>query len=76
MYTAGKLSVGVSYGEGSQDEASTVLGSSPAVTNTLIMGFTRYMLTDNLTWLGEIQSFESDAQANYKALIMGMQFNF
>ena len=76
MYTAGKLSVGVSYGEGFQDEASTVLGSSQAITNTLIMGFTRYMLTENLTWLGEIQSFESDAQANYKALIMGMQFNF
>lgn len=76
MYTSGKFSVGVSYGEGSQDDASTVLGSSPDITNKLLMGFTRYMLTDNLAWIGELQSFESDAQSNYKALILGMQFNF
>jgi len=76
MYTAGKFSVGISYGEGSQDAVSTVLGSSPEITNKLLMGFTRYKLTDNLTWIGEVQNFESEAQANYKALILGMQLNF
>ncbi|WP_340104059.1 porin [Rhodohalobacter sp. 8-1] len=76
MYTAGKLSVGISYGEGSQDAVSTVLGSSPEITNQLLMGFTRYKLTDNLTWIGELQNFESEAQANYQALVLGMQLNF
>ena len=76
MYTAGNFSVGVSYGEGSQDEASTVLGSSPEITNKLLMGFTRYKVTDNLTWIGELQNFESEAQANYQALVLGMQLNF
>ena len=58
MYTAGKYSVGVSYGEGSQDAASNVMGSSPEITNKLLMGFTRYKITENLTWIGELQSFE------------------
>jgi len=76
MYTAGNFSVGVSYGEGSQDAVSTVLGFSPEITNQLLMGFTRYKVTDNLTWIGELQNFESQAQANYQALVLGMQLNF
>ena len=76
MYTAGKYSVGVSYGEGAQDANATVLGSSPEITNKLLMGFTRYKITDNLTWIGELQNFESEAQANYQALVLGMQLNF
>src|SRR6056297_1091444 len=76
MYTAGNFSVGVSYGEGSQDAVSTVLGSSPEITNRLLMGFTRYKVTDNLTWIGELQNFESEAQFNYQALVLGMQLNF
>ncbi|MFO7847893.1 MAG: hypothetical protein R6V27_15105 [Balneolaceae bacterium] len=76
MYTAGKFSVGASYGEGSQDANETVLGSSPDITNKLLMGFTRYKVTDNLTWIGELQNFESEDQANYKALVLGMQLNF
>jgi len=76
MYTAGNFSVGVSYGEGSQDAVSTVLGSSPEITNQLLMGFTRYKVTDNLTWIGELQNFESEAQFNYQALVLGMQLNF
>ncbi|MFO7846695.1 MAG: porin, partial [Balneolaceae bacterium] len=67
MYTAGKFSVGASYGEGSQDANETVLASSPDITNKLLMGFTRYKVTDNLTWIGELQNFESEDQANYKA---------
>lgn len=75
-YTIGKFTVGASYGEGSQDENETVLGSSPEITNKLLMGFTRYQVTDNLTWMGEVQDFESEAQDNYQALILGMQLNF
>jgi len=70
------FSVGVSYGEGSQDAVSTDVGSSPEITNKLLMGFTRYKVTDNLTWIGELQNFESEGQANYKALVLGMQLNF
>jgi hypothetical protein len=40
------------------------------------MGFTRYKMTDNLTWIGELQNFESEGQANYQALVLGMQLNF
>jgi len=76
MYTAGNFSLGLSYGEGSQDAVTTVLGSSPDITNKLLMGFTRYKMTDNLTWIGELQNFESEGQANYQALVLGMQLNF
>jgi predicted porin len=79
MYTVDNFSVGVSYGEGSQDAVSTDVGSSPEITNKLLMGFTRYKVTDNLTWIGELQNFESEGQANYKdykALVLGMQLNF
>jgi predicted porin len=76
MYTAGNFSLGLSYGEGSQDAVTTVLGSSPDITNKLLMGFTRYKITDNLTWIGELQNFESEGQANYQALVLGMQLNF
>ena len=75
-YTAGDFTLGASYGEGSQDANSTVLGSSPDITNQLLMVFTRYKLTDQLILIGEVQDFESDAQANYRAFIAGMQFNF
>lgn len=76
MYTAGNFSAGISYGEGSQESVSTVLGVSPEITNKLLMGFTRYKVTDNLTWTGELQNFESEEQANYRALVLGMQLNF
>lgn len=76
MYTAGKFSVGVSYGEGSQDAVSTMLGSSPKNANQLLIGFTRYKVTNNLTWISELQNFESGVQANYQALVLGMQLNF
>lgn len=76
MYTAGRFSVGLSYGEGSQDAASTIFGISPEITNKLLMGFSRYKLTDNLTWIGEIQNFESEVQPNYQALVLGMQLDF
>lgn len=75
-YDLNRLTLGLSYGEGSQDAATTAVGSSPDITNELLMIFSRYKLTDNLTLLGELQDFSSDAQNNYQALIIGMQFNF
>jgi predicted porin len=75
-YTAGKLTLGASYGEGEQDENSTVLGSSPDIKNELLMIFTRYNVTDSLAMIGELQDFASDAQSDYKALVVGMQFTF
>lgn len=75
-YTAGKFTAGASYGEGSQDANQTDLGSSPDITNKLLMVFTRYKVTDNLIWIGEVQNFESQAQSNYQAFILGMQLNF
>lgn len=76
QYTFNGFSLGVSYGEGSQEATETVLGSSPDITNKLLMGFARYKVTPNLTWIGELQNFESEAQANYKAVVLGMQLNF
>lgn len=75
-YDLNKLTMGVSYGEGSQDAATTLVGSSPDITNELLMVFSRYKLTDNLVVMGEFQDFSSDAQNNYQAFIIGMQFNF
>jgi len=66
----------LSYGEGSQNAVTTVVGNSPDITTKLLMVFSRYHVTDNLALLGEIQDFSSDAQNNYQALIIGMQLNF
>ncbi|MDR9417020.1 MAG: porin [Gracilimonas sp.] len=75
-YDIDRLTLGVSYGEGSQDAKQTVLGSSPEIKNTLTMLFTRYELTNNLNLLGELQNFTSDAQSDYQAVVAGMQLNF
>jgi len=75
-YDLNKLILGLSYGEGSQNAVTTVVGNSPDITTKLLMVFSRYHVTDNLALLGEIQDFSSDAQNNYQALIIGMQLNF
>jgi len=75
-YDFGNLMLGASYGEGSQDAQSTAIGSSPDITNELLMVFLRYRVTNNLVLLGEFQAFASDAQADYTAGILGMQLNF
>ncbi len=75
-YDFGRFLLGASYGEGSQDAAQTVLGSSPDITNELLMVFFRLGVTEQLTLMGEFQTFASDAQADYIAGILGMQFNF
>ncbi len=75
-YDFGGLLLGASYGEGSQNANATAVGSADDVTNELLMGFARYDITDNLTWIGEVQNFASEAQDDYQALILGLQLNF
>jgi len=75
-YDFGGFIVGASYGEGIQDGVDNPFGGSPANTNQLLMGFTRLMVTDNLTLMAEVQDFQSDAQANYNAFIVGAQLTF
>ncbi|WP_158551617.1 porin [Rhodohalobacter sp. SW132] len=75
-YKTGRFLLGASYGEGSQDSITTDVGSSNEVTNKLLMGFARYSVTDILTLMAEVQTFESESQANYSALILGTQITF
>lgn len=75
-YDFGGFLLGASYGEGSQDAVSTEVGSAGDVTNELLMGFARITVTDNLTFMLEAQSFSSEAQADYGALILGTQITF
>lgn len=74
-YDFGGFILGASYGEGSQDE----LGISPENTNQLLMGFARYMATDQLTLMAEFQDFQTsndDGQPAYNAFILGAQLTF
>src|SRR6056297_670781 len=75
-YDLNKLTLGLSYGEGSQNAVTTVVGNSQDITNELLMVFSRYHVTDNLSLLCEVQDFSSDVQSNYQALIIGMQLVF
>jgi len=68
--------LGASYGEGRQDATTTDVGSVPEVTNELLMAFARYDVTPNLKLLVEAQSFASESQADYAALILGTQITF
>jgi predicted porin len=75
-YDFGGFVLGASYGEGDQDAETTQVGSSPAITNELLMIFSRYMVNDNLTFTAEFQDFASDAQNDYNAFILGAQLTF
>lgn len=75
-YDLNNLTLGLSYGEGSQSAVTTVVGSSPNIDNELLMVFSRFKVTGSLSILGEVQNFSSDAQSNYQALIIGMQLTF
>ena len=75
-YDLNKLTLGLSYGEGSQNAVTTVVGSSPNISNELLMVFSRLKVTENLSLLCEVQDFSSDVQSNYQALIIGMQLVF
>lgn len=75
-YKLGEVRIGSSYGEGNQDSEITPVGSSPDIKNQLAMAFARTPVTDNLMVMMELQNFSSDAQTNYKAIILGTQFSF
>ncbi|NBB85199.1 MAG: porin [Bacteroidetes bacterium] len=75
-YDFGGFIVGASYGEGIQDGVTNTFGTFSRNTNQLIMGFTRIMVTDNLTFMLEVQDFQSQAQADYNAFIIGAQLTF
>ncbi|MDZ7683387.1 MAG: porin [Fodinibius sp.] len=75
-YNFGDMILGASYGEGSQQQGSSPVGSAPDITNKLAMAFARFTITDNLQIMLELQDFASQAQANYRAAIVGTQLTF
>lgn len=75
-YNFGDTILGGSYGQGSQEEGISPVGSAPEVTNKLAMAFARFTITDNLQLMIELQDFRSEAQANYRAAIFGTQLTF
>ncbi len=75
-YVLGKTTVGFSYGEGQQDATVTPVGSARDITNKLGMLFVHHKLTPAFTVIGELQDYSSDAQADYKAYVVGAQFDF
>ena len=75
-YDFGGFIVGASYGEGIQDGVTNPFDTFSRNTNQLIMGFTRLTVTDNLTFMAEVQDFSSQAQADYNAFILGAQLTF
>ncbi len=75
-YDFGGFVLGGSYGEGAHDETTNPFGTLTENTNQLLMGFARYIATDQLTLMAEFQDFQSDAQADYNAFILGAQITF
>ncbi|XOZ33142.1 porin [Halomonadaceae bacterium KBTZ08] len=73
-FEAGIHTVGASYGEGEEDSASGA--------NELTMVFSRHRVTDQLTFMVELQDYVGEGggalmpQREYTALILGSQFNF
>ena len=75
-YDINRFTVGASYGEGDQDAVTTSVGSAPEIKNQMFMWFARFGLTDHLILISEFQYFESDAQNDYVAFILGSQVTF
>lgn len=68
-YGIGRATLGVSYGEGSDDLDN--------IDTDLSMIFARYRATDAWTVMAEIQDFSSDApNSDYNAVIVGSQLTF
>ncbi|MEQ6884653.1 porin [Salicola sp. Rm-C-2C1-2] len=73
-FDAGIHTFGASYGEGEEDNASGA--------NELTMVFSRHRVTDQLTLMVELQDYVGEGggalmpQREYRALIVGSQFNF
>lgn len=79
-YKTNKSRFGVSYGEGSQDpraaDIEKDLKTVPEVKNKLTMLFLHYYLSEQFRIISELQHYQSDIQNNYKAVILGFQFDF
>lgn len=71
-----KTTYGLSYGEGQQDATITKIGAAKDITNKLGMLFIHHKITPQFSVIGEIQDYQSDAQADYKAYIVGAQLDF
>jgi len=72
----GKTIYGISYGEGEQNQETTIVGSAEDEKNELAMLFVHHKLTPQLKLIGELQSYESDTLTDYNALSIGAQFDF
>lgn len=79
-YMINKTRIGISYGEGSQDERAenTAFGLPVAaeVDNELTMLFVHHQLSRQFRIVGELQDYQSDVQNDYNAVVLGFQFDF
>ena len=79
-YVFGKNTIGVSYGEGSQDariaDASKGLDAVGNVDNELTMLFINHQMTPQFRLIGELQDYQSTVQNDYTAIVAGFQFDF
>jgi predicted porin len=79
-YVFGKNTVGVSYGEGSQDaraaDSTKGLVAVGDVDNELTMLFVNHQMTPQLRLIGELQDYQSTVQNDYTAIVVGFQFDF
>lgn len=79
-YVFGKNTIGVSYGEGSQDAREAVgskgLAAVGNVDNKLSMLFVNHQMTPQFRLIGELQDYQSSVQNDYTAIVVGFQFDF
>ncbi|MFQ3196623.1 MAG: putative porin [Paraglaciecola sp.] len=79
-YVFGKNTIGVSYGEGSQDaraaDSAKGLVAVGDVDNELTMLFVNHQMTPQFRLIGELQDYQSTVQNDYTAIVAGFQFDF
>ncbi|MFQ3236512.1 MAG: putative porin [Paraglaciecola sp.] len=79
-YVFGKNTIGVSYGEGSQDaraaDSAKGLVGVMDVDNELTMLFVNHQMTPQFRLVGELQDYQSTVQNDYTAIVAGFQFDF
>jgi hypothetical protein len=79
-YIFDKTTIGYSYGEGHQDSRvaydSKDLVAIGEVDNELSMLFVHYPMSQQFRLVAELQDYQSDAQADYNAIVLGFQYDF
>jgi hypothetical protein len=79
-YVFGKNTIGVSYGEGSQDartaDSTKGLDAVVDVDNELTILFVNHQMTPQFRLIGELQDYQSTMQNDYTAIVAGFQFDF